>query len=148
MKIVVLDGYTMNPGDLSWDEIKSCGTCEFHDRSTPAEAITRLEEADATLTNKVPIDRKTLEALPKLKYIGVTATGFNIIDVQAARERGVTVTNVPAYSTDSVAQATFALLLELTNRVGHHAKTVRDGRWTHNPDFCYWDFPLVELAGL
>lgn len=148
MKIVVLDGYTMNPGDLAWEEIKSCGACEFYDRSTADEVIPRLQAAEATLTNKVAIDRKTLEGLPKLKYIGVTATGYNIIDVQAAKERGVTVTNVPAYSTDSVAQATFALLLELTNRVGHHAQTVRDGRWIRSPDFCYWDFPLVELAGL
>jgi glycerate dehydrogenase len=148
MKIVVLDGYTLNPGDLSWDEIKSSGTCEFHDRSTPAEVLTRLPDADATLTNKVPIDRKTMESLPNLKYIGITATGYNIVDVQAAKERGITVTNVPAYGTDSVAQATFALLLELTNRVGHHAQTVRDGRWTRCPDFCYWDFPLAELAGL
>lgn len=148
MRIVVLDGYTLNPGDLSWDEIRSCGTCEFYDRSTTAEVITRLQDTDATLTNKVPIDRKTMESLPKLKYIGVTATGFNIVDVQTAKERGITVTNVPAYGTDSVAQATFALLLELTNRVGHHAQTVRDGRWSRCPDFCYWDFPLVELAGL
>lgn len=148
MKIVVLDGYTLNPGDLSWEEIKSCGTCEFHDRSKPAEVITRLQEADAALTNKVPLDRKTLQDLPKLKYIGVTATGYNIVDVQAAKERAITVTNVPAYGTDSVAQMTFALLLELTNRVGHHAQTVQEGRWTRCPDFCYWDFPLVELSGL
>ncbi len=148
MKIVVLDGYTLNPGDLSWDNIKNLGETTIYDRSAPAEVIDRLQSADATLTNKFPIDRRTMEALPNLKYIGVTATGFNIIDVQAAKERGITVTNVPAYGTNSVAQATFALLLELTNRVGHHAQTVRDGRWSHCPDFCYWDFPLVELAGL
>lgn len=148
MKIVVLDGNTLNPGDLSWKDLKESGACEFHDRSAPAEVVPRLEQADAALTNKVPLDRKTIECLPKLKYIGVTATGFNIVDVIAAKERGITVTNVPAYGTDSVAQATFALLLELTNRVGHHAQTVREGRWSRCPDFCYGDFPLVELAGL
>ena len=148
MKIVVLDGYTLNPGDLSWEEIKSCGKCEIYERSAPDKVNTRLQEADAALTNKVPLDRTTLEVLPKLKYIGVTATGYNIVDIQAAKERGITVTNVPAYGTDSVAQMTFALLLELTNHVGHHAQTVREGRWTRCPDFCYWDFPLVELSGL
>ena len=148
MKIVVLDGYTLNPGDLSWEDLQRFGTCEFHDRSAPGEVVPRLKQADAALTNKVPLDRKVIESLPKLKYIGVTATGFNIVDVQAAKERGITVTNVPAYGTDSVAQATFALLLELTNRVGHHAQTVREGRWSQCPDFCYWDFPLVELVGL
>jgi glycerate dehydrogenase len=148
MKIVVLDGYTLNPSDLSWDDIKNLGETVFHDRSTREEVIDRLQGADATLTNKVPIDRRTMEALPNLKYIGVTATGFNIVDVHAAKERGITVSNVPAYGTNSVAQATFALLLELTNRVGHHAQTVRDGHWNRCPDFCYWDFPLVELAGL
>jgi glycerate dehydrogenase len=148
MKMVVLDGYTLNPGDLSWDDIKQLGETVIHDRSAADEVIDRLQGVDATLTNKVPIDRRTMEALPNLKYIGVTATGFNIVDVQAAKERGITVTNVPAYGTNSVAQATFALLLELTNRVGHHAQTVRDGRWNSCPDFCYWDFPLVELAGL
>ena len=148
MKIVVLDGHTLNPGDLSWDDIKNLGETALHERSARDEVIHRLQGADATLTNKVPIDRRTMEALPNLKYIGVTATGFNIVDVQAAKERGITVTNVPAYGTNSVAQATFALLLELTNRVGHHAQTVRDGRWNSCPDFCYWDFPLVELAGL
>jgi glycerate dehydrogenase len=148
MKIVVLDGYTLNPGDLSWDDIKNFGDTAFHDRSAADEVIDRLQGADATLTNKVPIDRRTMEALPNLKYIGVTATGFNIVDVHAAQERNITVTNVPAYGTNSVAQATFALLLELTNRVGHHAQTVREGRWNNCPDFCYWDFPLVELAGL
>lgn len=148
MKIVVLDGYTLNPGDLSWEALKAAGDCMIYERSTPGEVLDRLKDADATLVNKVPIDRQTIASMPKLKYIGVTATGFNIIDVVAAKERGITVTNVPAYGTDSVAQATFALLLELTNRVGHHAQTVRAGRWSQCADFCYWDFPLVELAGL
>jgi glycerate dehydrogenase len=148
MKIVVLDGFTLNPGDLSWEQVAECGDCTFFDRSEPVEVIERLQDAAAALTNKVPIDRATISALPKLKYIGVTATGYNIIDTAAANEHGITVTNVPAYSTDSVAQATFALLLELANRVGHHAQTVRDGRWSRCPDFCYWDFSLIELAGL
>lgn len=148
MTIVVLDGYTLNPGDLSWDPVRECGECILHDRSAASEVIERSKDADALLTNKVPIQHSTMEALPRLKYIGVTATGFNIVDIHAARERGIIVTNVPAYSTDSVAQAAFALLLELTNRVGHHAQTVRDGKWSRCPDFCYWDFPLVELSGL
>src|SRR5688500_19176743 len=139
MKIVVLDGHTLNPGDLSWEAIKTLGETALYERSTRAEVIDRLQGADATLTNKVPIDRRMMEALPSLKYIGVTATGFNIVDVQAAKERGITVTNVPAYGTNSVAQATIALLLELTNRVGHHAQRVRDGRWNRSPDLCYWD---------
>jgi glycerate dehydrogenase len=148
MKIIVLDGHTLNPGDLSWDGIKALGPCEIFERSAPGEVAPRLQGATVALTNKIPIDRKTMESLPDLKYIGVTATGFNIVDVPGAKERGITVTNVPAYGTDSVAQATFALLLELTNRAGHHAQTVREGRWNRSPDFCYWDFPLVELAGL
>lgn len=148
MKIVVLDGYTLNPGDLSWEQVAACGECMFFDRSLPNQVVERLQSADAALTNKVPISRAVIEALPNLKYIGVTATGYNIIDIAAAKVRGIAVTNVPAYGTDSVAQATFALLLELTNRVGQHAQTVRDGRWIDCPDFCYWDFPLVELASL
>jgi glycerate dehydrogenase len=148
MKIVVLDGFTLNPGDLSWDALKELGQCEIHERSAPDQLLPRLRSAEATLTNKVVLNRELIKSLPDLRYIGVTATGFNIVDVAAARECGVTVTNVPAYGTDSVAQATMALLLELTNHVGHHAKTVRDGRWSDCPDFCYWDYPLIELAGL
>jgi glycerate dehydrogenase len=148
MKIVVLDGYTLNPGDLSWHALKQLGTCEIFERSASSEVVSRLHRASVALTNKVAVDRKTMESLPELKYIGVTATGFNIVDVGAAKERGIIVTNVPAYGTDSVAQATFALLLELTNRVGHHAQTVREGKWNRSPDFCYWDFPLVELSSL
>jgi glycerate dehydrogenase len=148
MKIVVLDGYTLNPGDLSWDALRALGDCEIFDRSTPTETVRRLQNADATLSNKAPISAETIESAPALKYIGVTATGFNIVDIQRARERGIIVTNVPAYGTDSVAQATFALLLELTNRVGHHAQSVREGRWSRSPDFSFWDYPLIELAGL
>lgn len=148
MKIVVLDGYTLNPGDLSWEPLKSLGDSVIYERSSPEQLFSRLDCAEATLTNKVVLGRELISRLPQLRYIGVTATGFNIVDVQAAKERGIMVTNVPAYGTNSVAQATIALLLELTNRVGHHAETVRTGRWSHCPDFCYWDFPLVELAGL
>jgi len=148
MKIVVLDGYTLNPGDLSWDGLKSLGNCEFYDRSSPAEVLKRAGGAEMVLVNKIVLSRETISSLPHLKYIGVTATGYNIVDVVAARERGIAVTNVPSYGTRSVAQMTFALLLELTQRVGHHAQTVRDGRWTACPDFCYWDYPLLELDGL
>jgi glycerate dehydrogenase len=148
MQIVVLDGHTLNPGDLSWDPLRQFGQVAIYERSAPAEVRPRLSEAEVALTNKVPLGRELIESLPHLRYIGVTATGYNIVDVAAAQERNVVVTNVPAYGTASVAQATFALLLELTNRVGYHAETVRQGRWSDCPDFCYWDFPLIELAGL
>lgn len=147
-RIVILDGYTLNPGDLSWDKLKALGNCVIYERSSPGEVPARLQEAEAALTNKVPLGRALLESLPRLKYIGVTATGYNIVDVAAARERGIVVSNVPAYGTDSVAQTVFALLLELTHRAGHHAQTVREGKWARCPDFSYWDFPLVELARL
>jgi glycerate dehydrogenase len=147
MNIVVLDGYTLNPGDLSWNELEELGSCVVHDRTPPDLILERAREADILLTNKTPLTRETIFALPKLKYIGVLATGYNVVDIAAAKERGIMVTNVPDYSTPSVAQLTFALLLELTHRVGHHAQTVRDGKWVRSADFCYWDFPLVELHG-
>ena len=146
--IVVLDGYTLNPGDLSWDGLKALGPCTFYDRCNENEVVERSREAQIILTNKVSITGDHIRSLPKLKYIGVTATGYNIVDVKTAVERKVVVTNVPAYGTKSVAQATFALLLELTNHAGHHAETVRQGRWTQCPDFCYWDYPLIELDHL
>ena len=148
MQIVVLDGYTLNPGDLSWDGLRALGPCVIYDRSAPAEVVPRALEAEIVLTNKTPIGAAVIEELPKLRAIGVLATGYNIVDVAAARARHIPVTNVPAYGTRSVAQSTFALLLELTQHAGHHAQTVREGRWTRCPDFCYWDFPLVELDGL
>jgi len=148
MKIVVLDGHTLNPGDLSWDELRALGECEIHPRTPPELVTARAAGAEAVLTNKVVLEAATLAALPGLRYIGVLATGCNVVDTAAARARGVTVTNVPGYSTKSVAQLTFALLLELTHRVGHHADTVRAGRWSASADFCYWDFPLRELDGL
>jgi glycerate dehydrogenase len=146
--IVVLDGYTLNPGDLSWEALKALGDITLYDRSAPAELFDRLKGAQAALTNKVPLGRELLERLPDLRYIGVTATGYNIVDVEAARKQKIAVTNVPAYGTDSVAQTVFALLLELTHRVGYHSETVRNGKWARCPDFTYQDFPLVELAGL
>ncbi len=148
MKIVVLDGYTLNPSDLSWSELEALGDCTVHDRTAPEQVAARVREADAVLTNKVALDVEAMAQAPRLQYIGVLATGFNIVDVEAARRRGVAVTNVPGYSTDSVAQLTFALLLELTHHVGHHAETVRAGRWSAGPDFSYQDFPLIELRGL
>ena len=148
MKIVVLDGYTNNPGDISWAPIEAVGSLTVHDRSAPDEIVPRVAGADVVLTNKAVVGREVIEALPDLKYIGVLATGYNCVDTAAARARGIPVCNVPEYSTPNVVQATFALLLELTNHVGHHAATVRAGRWSACPDFCYWDGDLVELAGL
>lgn len=147
-RIVVLDGHTLNPGDLSWAGLESLGTCRIHDRTAPAEVVERAADADLVLTNKTVLNRDQILALKRLRYVGVLATGYNVVDVATARERGVPVTNVPTYGTRSVAQMTFALLLELTQQVGHHARTVREGRWSRSPDFCYWDFPLVELEGL
>ena len=148
MKIVVLDGFTLNPGDLSWSELEALGDCTVYDRTASEELLDRAGEAEAVLTNKAPLDAGAIAQMPRLRYIGVLATGFNIVDVEAARSRNIAVTNVPGYSTDSVAQLTFALLLELTHHVGHHAETVRAGRWSAGADFSYHDFPLIELRGL
>lgn len=148
MNIVVLDGHTLNPGDLSWDELGALGNLQVHPRMTQSEVLARAQDAEIVLTNKVVLDRQTIMALPKVRYVGVLATGYNIVDTVAARSRGVTVTNVPGYSTRSVAQMVFALILELTHHVGHHAQTVRQGRWSRSEDFCYWDTPLLELDGL
>ncbi len=147
VKIVVLDGYTANPGDLSWAELEQLGESIIHDRSPEPEVIARAQDAEIVLTNKTPVSRATIAALPRLRYLGVLATGYNVVDTAAAAERGIPVCNVPEYSTPNVAQAVFALLLELTNRTGHHARTVREGRWSASKDFCYWDGELIELAG-
>lgn len=147
MKIVVLDGYAANPGDLSWEPLKELGDLTVYPRTKDTEVEHRAKDADMILTNKVSITRDLMARLPRLKYIGENATGYNNIDVEAARERGIVVSNVPAYSTDSVVQATFAHLLNITNRVDHYAAEVRDSRWSRNPDFCYWDTPLIELSG-
>jgi glycerate dehydrogenase len=148
MNIVVLDGHTLNPGDLDWTELQSLGSCQIHARTASDQILARAAEAEIILTNKIALDRDIIAALPRLRYIGVLATGYNVVDTAAARARGIPVTNVPDYSTRSVAQLTFALLLELTHAVGHHASTVRAGRWLNAPDFCYWDQPLIELDGL
>ena len=148
MSIVVLDGYTTNPGDLSWEPLSALAPCTVWDRTAPADVITRLADAEIVLTNKTPLAAETLAALPKLKLISVLATGVNVVDVAAAKAQGIAVCNVPAYSTPGVAQAVFALLLELTNRTGHHSDSVHAGRWSAGPDFSYWDGTLVELAGL
>jgi glycerate dehydrogenase len=147
MKIVILDGFTANPGDLSWKRLEELGTLTVYDRTKPEETVARAAEADIVLTNKVIINREMMAQLPQLKYIGVLATGYNVVDIEAAHERGIIVTNVPAYSTESVAQMVFAHLLTVTNRTEHYALQNRQGRWTKNPDFCYWDFSHMELAG-
>ena len=147
MKIVILDSYSANPGDLSWKELENMGELTVYDRTQPSETVERIAQAEIVLTNKVVISREIIAQLPQLKYIGVLATGYNVVDTQAAHERGIIVTNVPAYSTESVAQMVFAHLLTVTNRTEHYAVANRNGRWTVNPDFCYWDFPHQELAG-
>lgn len=147
MKIVVLDGYGLNPGDLSWEGMQALGDLTVYDRTAPDELLQRAAGAEALITNKTVITAQDMAALPALRYIGVLATGYNIIDVKAAKERGIIVTNIPAYSTESVAQMVFAHILHITQRVGHYAYANRHGRWANNPDFCYWDTNLVELAG-
>jgi glycerate dehydrogenase len=147
MKLVILDGHAANPGDLSWDEFKKFGSLEIFDRTSADQMMSRLQGAAIVLTNKAVINRRVISTLLDLRYIGVTATGYNIVDVQAARERGIVVCNVPEYSTQDVAQAVFALILELTNHTGHHAATVREGTWSRSQDFCYWDYPLMALEG-
>lgn len=147
MKIVVLDGYAANPGDLSWAGVEALGELVVYDRTAPEDVESRIAGAEIVLTNKVPFDRARLERAKSLKYIGVLATGYNIIDTAAARELGIVVTNIPAYSTDSVVQMVFALLLEICLHVEHHNREVHAGRWSNNPDFCFWDGKLIELAG-
>ncbi|MDO4181554.1 MAG: D-2-hydroxyacid dehydrogenase [Bacteroidales bacterium] len=146
MKIVVLDGYGLNPGDLSWEEMQALGELTVYDRTAPAELAERAAGAEVLITNKTVITAEDMAALPALKYIGVLATGYNVVDVAAAKERGIVVTNIPAYSTASVAQMVFAHLLNITQRVGHYAYANRHGRWANNPDFCFWDTELTELA--
>ena len=147
-RIVVLDGFTANPGDLDWAAIEAVGDCTIYDRTKPGEVISRAADADILLTNKTVLSREAIAALGGLRCVCVLATGFNVVDVVAARERGIPVCNVPEYGTPNVAQAVFSLLLELTNHTGHHADTVRAGRWTSCADWCYWDGELVELSGL
>lgn len=147
MQIVLLDGYASNPGDLTWEPLKEMGEVTVYDRTQPSEVVERAHDAEIIVTNKVTLTRQTLEQLPNLRLICVLATGYNTIDILAARDLGITVCNVPAYSTDSVAQMVFAQILNMTNRVAHYARQTREGRWSAAPDFCYWDLPVSELAG-
>ena len=147
MKIAVLDGYCLNPGDLSWDGLRKLGDVDVFDRTRVEEVVARAASADVVLLNKTPLPAHILEQLPSLRYIGVLATGYNVVDVDAARARGIVVTNVPTYGTASVAQFVFALLLELCHHVGMHAAAVREGEWSRSPDWSFWKSPLVELAG-
>jgi glycerate dehydrogenase len=147
MKIVVLDGYSLNPGDLSWDGLREFGSLDIYDRSDEDQVKSRIKDAEAIFVNKVHISKEIMDANKNLKYIGELATGYNNIDVDYAKKSGIVVTNIPSYGTDSVAQHAFALLLELTTRVGHHDMEVKKGRWAKNKDWTFWDYPLTELAG-
>lgn len=152
MKIVVLDGKTLNPGDLSWQAFEKFGTVEVYDRTTFDASETdlvvqRAKDAEIILTNKTPLTGKMLQQLPRLKYIGVLATGFNVVDIAAAQRLGITVTNIPTYGTNAVSQYAIALLLELCHHIGEHNRSVRNGDWANNADWCYWNYPLTELAG-
>jgi len=147
MKIVVLDGYTENPGDLSWAQLEELGELTVYDRTPADKVIERIGDAEIVLTNKTPITGETMQACPNMKFISVLATGYNIVDCAAAKERGIPVCNVPTYGTASVAQFAIALLLEVCHHVAHHDRAVHEGRWESNPDWCFWDYPLIELAG-
>lgn len=147
MKIVVLDGYTENPGDLSWEGLEELGTLTVYDRTPKELVLERIGDADAIYVNKVVISREILEQCPNLRFIGMLATGYNVVDVEAAKERGVVVCNIPNYGTDAVGQFAIALLLEICHHVQHHSTAVHEGRWAENPDWCFWDYPLIELAG-
>ena len=150
MKLVVLDGYTENPGDLSWEALRAFGEVTIYERTSYVDApiiAERLQDADIAVVNKTPITKQTLDACPHLKLICVLATGYNVVDCACAKEKGIPVCNVPAYGTASVSQFAIALLLELCHHIGHHSETVHAGRWANNADWCYWDYPMVELAG-
>lgn len=147
MNLTILDAHTANPGDLSWADLQSLASCTLHERTPASDVLARAKDCELVLTNKTVLTGDAIRALPKLKYIGVLATGYNVVDVAAAKECGIVVSNVPGYGTPSVAQTTIALLLELTHRIGHHAQTVREGRWSQCADFSYWDGTLVELEG-
>lgn len=147
MKIVVLDGYTLNPGDLSWNGLHQLGQLTVYERTSEEMVLERIGDAEAVFTNKTPITSEVIENSPNLKFIGVLATGYNVVDVKAARSAGITVSNIPTYGTDAVAQYTIALLLEMCHHVGAHADCVKRGEWTSSPDWCFWKFPLIELAG-
>lgn len=147
MKIVVMDGHGVNPGDMSWKPFEEIGQLTVYPRTAPEEVVQHVGDADIVLTNKTVFSAEVIAQLPSVKYIGVLATGYNVVDIKAAREHGIVVTNIPAYSTDSVAQMTFAHILNITNRVDHYATANRSGAWSRCPDFCYWDTPLTDIAG-
>lgn len=147
MKIVVLDGYTLNPGDLNWDALRELGEVEVYDYTALADIAPRIKNANAVFTNKTELGETVLKSASELRYIGVLATGYNVVDINAATKQGIIVTNIPTYGTASVAQYVFALLLELCHHVGHHNTAVQSGRWTNGRDFCFWDYPLIELSG-
>lgn len=147
MKIVILDGYTLNPGDLSWEPLKELGEVTVYERTAPKDVCKRAEGAEVVFTNKVVLDEAVLEKLPSLKYIGVLATGYNVVDVEAAARKEIVVTNIPAYSTSSVAQMAFAHILNIVQRVGYYAQEVSNGKWSRQADFSFWDAPLHELDG-
>ena len=147
LKIVVLDSYALNPGDLSWEWLEKLGECKIYHRTPQEKILERCEGAEIILTNKTPLTAETLEKLPNLKYIALLSTGYNIVDCDCAKSRGIPVSNIPAYSTNAVAQLTFSLILEITNAVGIHSESVKNGEWTNCPDFCYWKTPLTELCG-
>lgn len=147
MKIVVLDGYTLNPGDLTWERLEKLGEVKVYDRTPTDKILERIGDAEAIFTNKTPITKETLDKAPNIKWIGVLATGYNVVDVNAAKEKGVLVTNIPTYGTTAVGQMAFALLLEVCHHVWAHSEAVRKGDWTNNADWCFWNYPLIELAG-
>lgn len=147
MKIVVLDGYTENPGDLSWDGLEQYGELKIYDRTSADEIVERIGDAQAVFTNKTSITKEIMDQCPDLKFISVLATGYNVIDVEYAKEKGIVVCNIPTYGTDCVGQFAIALLLEICHHIGHHDKAVKAGKWENNPDWCFWDYPLIELAG-
>lgn len=147
MKIVVLDGYTENPGDLSWDNLEKLGELTVYDRTAPEDIVERIGNAQAVIVNKVPITEETLKHCPEIRYIGVLATGYNVIDIKAARKRNIPVCNIPTYGTTAVGQFAMAMLLEICHHTAHHSQAVHEGRWENNPDWCFWDYPLIELAG-
>ena len=147
MKIIVLDGYAANPGDISWKEMEALGELTVYERTAPCDIAGRARGAEAVLTNKCRLTRQIIAALPDLRYIGELATGYNNIDVACAREMGIAVTNIPAYSTESVAQHVFGLILEAASRIGEHSRLVKEGEWERCPDFCFWRYPLTEISG-
>ena len=147
MKIVVLDGYTENPGDLSWGALGALGELTVYDKTPPAQIVERIGDAEIVLVNKTPVNAQTMDACPRMRYIGVLATGYNIVDTAYAKQKGIVVSNIPTYGTTAVAQFTMALLLEICHHVGHHSEAVHQGRWEKAGHFCFWDYPLIELAG-